>query len=391
MNARPATTGPASLPPLVLTAVRPGPDLRAVSNLAGRVADWEDVVGVGAHHGMAGMLWQALREAGAPVPRHAARLLQASIAHCRAANEVRFRVLGEILGALEAAGIPALVLKGPALVGLVYRDPALRPMSDLDLLVAREQALRAQRVLNGLGFADTEPVTASALDHAHHLPGAARVTDGINVLVEVHHNVFNWVAPASLHFGLAWPERRGIESAGLRMTVLGLEHTLSHLCWSVGEWWRPFRLLTVADIARLAILHKETIAWSRVAAEFPAVLQTLALVDRLVPLEELGDVAEFRHAAGIRPTRRLSFEGWPPEPLRREGGRRGSVARLIRDTLFPPEWWMRLSDGVGLRPSAPVVWVGHWSRLVSRVVRRAWYLRRHRQRSRADRERHRAE
>lgn len=375
---RPAATGPASLSPVLLAAVPPRPDARAVNELGGRVTDWERLVATAAHHGIAGLVWRALREAGAPVPRPAARLFQASVAHGRAANEIRFQALGEILGAFESEGIRALVLKGPALVGLFYGDPALRPMSDLDLLVARSDAMRAQRLLGGLGFTDTEPVTSSALDHAHHLPGAVRQTDGVNVLVEVHHNVFNWVTPSSLDFDGAWPDCRVVEGAGQRFRVLGLEHTLSHLCWSLGEWWRPFRLLTVADIVRLAILYRDSIEWSRLEHGFPAVLNTLAIIDRLVPLDELREETAFCRATAHRRRCRLSFEGWPPEPLRREGGRKGSVPTLIRDTLFPPEWWIRLSDGLGLRPSAPAVRIGHGWRLASRVARRVWHLRRHR-------------
>lgn len=330
---------------------------------------------------MAGLVWHALKNTDVPVPRHAIRLFQASVAQCRAANDVRFRVLGEVLEALDGSGIPSIVLKGPALVGLVYGDPALRPMSDLDLLVARDQALRAQRVLNGLGFADTEPVRPSSLDHAHHLPGAVRLTDGVNVLVEVHHNVFSWVIPASLDFDRAWPEHLVIESAGYRLRVPGREHALSHLCWSVGEWWRPFRLLTVADIVGLASQQKGAIAWPRIAAEFPAILNTLALIDRLVPLDELRALIESGGTGAIRSDRLLSFEGWPPEPLRREGGRKGSVSRLLCDTLYPPEWWIRLADGVGLRPSGLEARVCHLARLSHRVSGRIWRLVLHRLRA----------
>ena len=51
------------------------------------------------------------------------------------------------LRALADAGIPAIALKGAALVQTVYAQPALRPMEDYDLLVPRDQFARAVKVL----------------------------------------------------------------------------------------------------------------------------------------------------------------------------------------------------------------------------------------------------
>ena len=62
------------------------------------------------------------------------------------------RQLGEILAAFKNQGVRALVLKGPALGGTVYPDPALRPASDLDLLVLPDQVVRSRAILETLGY-----------------------------------------------------------------------------------------------------------------------------------------------------------------------------------------------------------------------------------------------
>jgi hypothetical protein len=56
-----------------------------------------------------------------------------------------------VVDALHAAGIPALLLKGAALVETVYPDPAQREMLDLDILVPGEQLDEASSVLTPLG------------------------------------------------------------------------------------------------------------------------------------------------------------------------------------------------------------------------------------------------
>jgi hypothetical protein len=64
---------------------------------------------------------------------------------------------------LTAANIPAIVLKGAALVRAIYDEPALRPMEDFDVLVPREHFARAVELLLASGWsfhpplADPEP------------------------------------------------------------------------------------------------------------------------------------------------------------------------------------------------------------------------------------------
>jgi len=49
-------------------------------------------------------------------------------------NEEYFGTLKAFLDESAMRGIPVIVLKGPALIGRIYKDPGLRTMSDLDIL-----------------------------------------------------------------------------------------------------------------------------------------------------------------------------------------------------------------------------------------------------------------
>lgn len=62
------------------------------------------------------------------------------------------RQLSEILCAFQEEGVRALVLRGPGLGWTVYPDPALRPSSDIDLLVHPGQMVTARAVLQRLGY-----------------------------------------------------------------------------------------------------------------------------------------------------------------------------------------------------------------------------------------------
>ncbi len=60
--------------------------------------------------------------------------------------------LQEIREAFRSADILFLVIKGPALAGTVYADPASRPASDVDLLVTPNRMAAARAVLETIGY-----------------------------------------------------------------------------------------------------------------------------------------------------------------------------------------------------------------------------------------------
>ncbi|MDZ7695741.1 MAG: nucleotidyltransferase family protein [Deltaproteobacteria bacterium] len=62
------------------------------------------------------------------------------------------RQLREIVAAFNEAEVEVLTLKGPALGRTVYPDPALRPSSDLDLLVRPDQMVSSREILENLGY-----------------------------------------------------------------------------------------------------------------------------------------------------------------------------------------------------------------------------------------------
>jgi len=74
------------------------------------------------------------------------------LALCARAQGHPAQVLADILTCYQAAGIDVLVLKGAALAHLVYPQPVLRPMRDIDILVRAEDVYRAYARLPEIGF-----------------------------------------------------------------------------------------------------------------------------------------------------------------------------------------------------------------------------------------------
>ncbi|MFN2124234.1 MAG: nucleotidyltransferase family protein [Candidatus Promineifilaceae bacterium] len=72
--------------------------------------------------------------------------------------------LKKATGCLSQAGMGRIILKGAALVETTYKNLAVRPMLDLDLMIRKEEVPRALELLCSEGYRqDVEPHSGSAL------------------------------------------------------------------------------------------------------------------------------------------------------------------------------------------------------------------------------------
>ena len=99
--------------------------------------DWEALVEQATIQRVSPLLYQRLKERDLDVvvPAAIMQKLHELYLHNSARNLRLYHELGEIVGTLQAANIPVIVLKGAYLAKAVYGNIALRPMVDIDLMV----------------------------------------------------------------------------------------------------------------------------------------------------------------------------------------------------------------------------------------------------------------
>lgn len=318
---------------------------RTIARLAQGVVDWPALAVRAEAHGMAPLLAYHVANSGFAIAGPASLQLKLSTLRHRFANRVRMAVLVDILDLLADAGIGVIVLKGGALANLLYAEPGLRPMQDLDLLVAPGDAARAHALLAELGF------RVPALDRykralSHELPGATLIREGVQVSVEIHYDIFTWSHPLSM----TWEDiRRPIQTFevnGREAFALGHEDMLLHLGHHLVTLGQPMRLIGVADILGYARRFADDIDWELVARDYPFILNTLALLELLAPL-----AGGFLRARGIAVSRvpediGMDYRGWPHTPFRAARVRKHGMRRLLFDSLSAPAWWLRLHYGL---------------------------------------------
>lgn len=137
-------------------------------------------------------------------------------------NQVLLHDAARAVRALEAAGIPTLVLKGAALAILHYADAGARPMEDVDVLVPRERVHEAMRVLRTGGFAPVVASPEATIGLAHAETFASRSGHA----VDLHW----WSLEAPSRDDDFWRNAVRMEIAGQPTRALAPADQLLHLC-----------------------------------------------------------------------------------------------------------------------------------------------------------------
>ncbi len=219
---------------------------------------WEEILELALRHGVAPLLHRALQSGGAHtgLPDQIRSRLD-EIRRATALDNLRnYGQFRRIARALAEQGIPVIALKGLHLAELVYRDISLRPMSDLDILVARPQLKQAVATLHRLDFGFDEGFSGAAdamLDRKCDIELAHRYT---GVMLEVHWSLFEPPARYAAVLENIWrsavPTRLGDADA----LVMSPEFLLLHVCTHLAcHHMFVFSLRALCDIAEIVRAH----------------------------------------------------------------------------------------------------------------------------------------
>ncbi|HXT64661.1 MAG TPA: nucleotidyltransferase family protein [Pyrinomonadaceae bacterium] len=157
--------------------------------------------------------------------------------------------LTALLERFAAAGIEAIVFKGPALAVLAYGDLNLRRFVDLDLIVRRAEMARAIEVLARSGYVSSRDLTgeqqAVLLRTQHNL----QFTRG-RVIVELHWQVSSELFASTVTAEELWNNLTTVELNHRPVKTLAAEDLLFALCVHGSRHvWQ--RLAWICDIDRL--------------------------------------------------------------------------------------------------------------------------------------------
>jgi hypothetical protein len=330
---------------------------------------WQELPAQAELHGMAPLLWHHIHQSSISIPLKIEHILRGLYLRHRVFNQAHTQVLLEINSLFDQAGIRARVLKGLALAYRYYPDPALRPVSDIDLLFKQVDVLPALDLLAHAGFrVDTPP-------HASRTPGLtpkeltadSPLRDGIRTRVELHHydprqRTLNDNTPDDEFTGFDAPPYPLTIGEHIIYTPAPMDtlnylgrHFKRHLFEGTAD--KPLQLKWVADIVSLIEQHAETIDWDYLRQHDKALMQRLEVFYSLTPMSErLAKIIPIRQT--IQPSGINQYPmGWPQQKTQK--WRQVGLLQFLRHTFSPPSiWWLRLYYGIG---EWPCFWYGQFT------------------------------
>ena len=345
-----------------------GDHLLHAKQMLSQETNWQEWINQIELHGLSGFVNKHMAEYELPIPDALIMPLKALKARHTAASQARYQSLSEIDAILDERAIPYVALKGAALMPYLYKEGYLRPMRDMDLLLAREVEYQAADCLREIGF--DLPVTQPSkyMRDMHQLPNATKTVNGLVSSVELHHDGisrevsghFYYPESASSFQTLSWGE---LEFQALE-DVQMLHQVSKHL--EGLHSGAVLKLINVMDVIGLAEHVRVTDQWSRLAQEYPHVINTLRCLHLLTPLPD-----GLQQQVGIVPTRVPSGVGQIMGSLRSALLAKKSLSQKLKPLLLPSDWWMHLYYNVD--PNKSLLWI----KLVRHPLRVGnWLLRR---------------
>jgi hypothetical protein len=326
-------------------------------------------------HGVTALLWEALD--GVEGMSGLRAELGPTVRAAAALDVVVQRQLQGTLGALDSAGIRALVVKGTALAYTAYPHPWLRPRTDTDVLVDRADVAAATRVLEARGFRRSAAVTSGELV-SHQIAFERRDDSGVPQVVDLHWKIVNpQMLADALPFEPLWrrAERAPALAPSARIpsrvdsVAIAAVHRLAHhqghdrLIWlydidlltrrlAPGEWSALARLAIDREIAGLCV---------------DALRQARDLLHAVLPAAIEADLA----AAAPGEPSRLYLQ----QAVRKRDVLMNDLVmladwrsrlRLLREHAFPPAAFIRQRYGAANRWPLPALYL---HRLVTGAAR----------------------
>lgn len=300
--------------------------------------DWNSIVALANRHKVSPLLYSDLMKNSrlSSVPADVIQKLKGIYLHVFRYNARIYHELSRVFRALKENNIPTIVLKGAALAELIYRDIALRPMSDVDIIVRAEDAWRIDEVLEPLGY-ESDAISK------HHVKWLPHIVKSKFLEIDINPVIFE------LPKLDPWVNAKRVKISGDEVFILGPEDFILHILLHLDRhhiedgccnliWW--------FDIKRLLENYSVEINWDyiiQVAREHQvesSVKRVFDAIDRWFGVSVPADVLSQLKSSGLITSIKGILE--PPEIDRRDYKELDSVLLSLSSTERLPSFWKKV-------------------------------------------------
>ena len=223
------------------------------------VQGWRGIMKTAGREGLSPVLYKNLKDSNGLLPQECLEELRRGYFSTLAQNKYYFR---ELVRCLKTMDVPVILLKGAALLPVVYNDLGARSIGDFDILIRRRDLGKVMGHLGDLGY------------KSHAVPGryARNITfirrGETGLPLEVHWHIENALFPNFEMFGMErmWQAALPVEIEGYKGLIFAPHHQLLHL--TVHALRHAYdRLILLYDIHQVINHYGERLDWEKLVSE----------------------------------------------------------------------------------------------------------------------------
>jgi hypothetical protein len=226
--------------------------------------DWSVLLRLASEHGVVPFLYRCIITARPEgMPEDIRHQLKEQLDFNLRRNLHLTAELLNVLNLLDTHGIRVIPYKGPALASYLYGNLGLRQFADLDILVRKEDILKAKELLLSHGYqpslklnrAQEAALLRTDIEYVFY-------REGSRALLEVHWDVAMPDSFRPRDFESLWTRCEPLSLAGRTIFHPSKEDLLLILCAHTGKHFVP-KLAWFCDIAQLLRMHQQ-MDWERI-------------------------------------------------------------------------------------------------------------------------------
>lgn len=167
--------------------------------------------------------------------------------------------------------IDVMAMKGIVLAELVYQDIGVRAMSDVDLLIRKQDIQKTDDLLDKLGYSAVDPSPFDSLgnDDNYLATRDYRSKKPSHPSFHVHWHIVNSSVPApyaaKINIAKIWEDALPVNIAGVNVLSMSPHHFLLHLCeHAMRVTHSASQLVYLMDIAALISKYAGVLDWQKV-------------------------------------------------------------------------------------------------------------------------------
>ncbi len=234
---------------------------KIIEDLIKKNLDWNYLLNNSLKFGVSPFFYKNLNYLKKNIPDNIFSKFKLSYLHSFSSNLKRYNDALPFLKKLNEKNIHAILLKGGALAEIIYKDIALRMMTDIDILLEKNQIQKAEEILKKLGFKQITIYESSLTKELklHHQISYKKN----NTTIELHWDILSSHHKFSVNISEFIKNSKKIFIQKVPCFIFSVENLLQHLCVHLDHHINinEFRLSWLVDIAEIVKFHKNEINW----------------------------------------------------------------------------------------------------------------------------------